>query len=263
MQRPLSRGGQAAPAVGDRVQLRLEAGGARLGGAARAARAGCRRACREPSCRARRGWPAPGPRRPDATGRARWRPAPRPGAAAGRPPRRRARAAPGRRCGAARAGRARRRRSRGRGRARPPGQRLPASSSSDSTIAGSRSTPVMRHAGRGKRWRPGCQPQPTDSTSPPSRPRRRAQQLALAAVLLVVVELEGGRRRAPVEQVVGFEGLAQPTPPSARQPARVPRGPGGASPPSYRQPAKDSRGPGGASPPSYRQPARVPRGPGA
>ena len=151
MQCALSRRRETAPAVGDRVQLGLEAGGVRLRGAARAARAGCRRACREPWWRARRGWPAPGPLQPDATSRVRWRPAHRRGAAAGRPPRRQGQAGPGRRRGAGRAGRARRRMSRERGRARPPVQppRRRARPTPPSRGSGPPPSCASRAAGRG------------------------------------------------------------------------------------------------------------------
>ena len=172
------RGREPPPAEGDRVQLGLEPGGARLADEQRAATAARRPACRARACRARRGWRARAPRRPGATARARSPRARRRGAAGAPPPRSTGRAAPGTRCGGARAGRARRRTSRARRAARRPGprrrRRARPTSSRCSTIAGLRSAPVMRHAGRGNRWRPGCQPQPTDSTSPPASPSRRS-----------------------------------------------------------------------------------------
>ena len=68
----------------------------------------------------------------------------------------------------------------------------------------SMSAPVMRQAGRGNRWRPGCQPQPTDSTSPPVERQPPPEQLALAQPLLLVVELERRLAVTAVEQVASM-----------------------------------------------------------
>ena len=134
------------------------------------------------------------------------------GAAAARPPRSRARAAPGRRCGGARAGRGRRRTSR-RGTPDGPhsrrGPRRPARSAARPRR--DRDRRRRRSAGtaeRGTDGGPGAIPRPIESASPRSNAEPTREQQLLAAHHLAVVQIERRLRAEAVEQVVGAVRLA-------------------------------------------------------
>ena len=110
---------QAPPRVGDGMQFGIQARRRVPRQAAGGETAARRPACRGRGSRARCGWRRPAPPRPDATARARSRPARHPAPAATPPRRSTAPAAPCRRCDAAPAGRARRRTSSARSPSRP------------------------------------------------------------------------------------------------------------------------------------------------
>ena len=187
-------GAAVAPAVADRVQLRLETGGARL--------------LEEPPRRQRHVVGGPVHERAEAEPLASASPAPTgrhdPGSTAtSAPPGRRRRrlgtpagAGLGTRCGAAPGGRARLERLVER-HAGAPRQALVELAGVDEMV---HHRLVDLHPGHppgglGNRWRPGCQPQPTESTSPPDSGSRRPAALPAAPLALVVnLEVSGARR---------------------------------------------------------------------
>ena len=74
----------------------------------------------------------------------------------------------------------------------------------------SRSTPVIRNRGRGNRWRLAAAADRQNVAA--FQPQVSVEQLALAAHLLVVVDLERVRLCEAVEEVVGAVGLAHHAP---------------------------------------------------
>ena len=96
-------------------------------------------------------------------------------------------------------------------RAPPPRRRAARPTEQEAIIAGSRSTPVIRKAGLGNRWRPGCHPQPTDRTSPRTAAGGGRGSPAPGASPGRSGPARGGVADA-VQQVVGRVGLAHRAP---------------------------------------------------